>query len=299
MEILQNIVPIFLAFFLGYFLKNFGFLKKERADIFFKLVFSFFLPVLIILSVSEVDISPEMITLPFIPPIISLFVFFVSFFSGKFLKMENQFFGPFLVGTIAINIGFTLPFIINSYGNEGLARIIIFDMGNAFMVFTLAYYLACRYGENGDKKINILKKLFSSPPLWALGVGLVINFSGTEIPRNVAIALGALGNFTVPLILIAVGTYFTPKIVQPTYVLLAVFIRMFLGLLMGFVVVSFLGLEGIDKYVVLMGSSAPIGFSAIIFSSLEKMNKEFAASMVSVGMLVGIFLSSFLTFFLS
>jgi len=215
------------------------------------------------------------------------------------MRMENQYFGPFLVGTIAMNIGFTLPFIINSYGNEGLTRIIIFDIGNAFMALTLAYYLACKYGENGNKKINIFRKFLSSPPLLALMIGLLINFLEIEMQKNMVIAFDALSRFTVPLILVAVGTYFTPKIIKPFYVGLAVFLRMFLGLLLGFIVVWFLGLDGIDKYIVLMGSCAPIGFSSIIFSSLEKMNKEFAASMVSIGMLVGIFLSSFLTIFLT
>ena len=52
-----------------------------------------------------------------------------------------------------------------------------------------------------------------------------------------------------------------------------------------------------DTLIVLIGASAPIGFNSIIFASMEKLDKEYAASMVSFGILAGMVVIPLIIYF--
>ena len=58
-------------------------------------------------------------------------------------------------------------------------------------------------------------------------------------------------------------------------------------------------LEGLEKIITLVGTSAPVGFNTLTFASLENLDKEFAATLVSVAIGIGIFSVPILLFFLS
>ena len=92
--------------------------------------------------------------------------FFLSFFISKRFILEPKSLGVFLVGSMIMEVSFTLPFILTAYGQEGLARIVLFDIGNTIMAFSFVYFIACRYGENKNSRI-LVKKIISSPPLLA------------------------------------------------------------------------------------------------------------------------------------
>jgi predicted permease len=69
---------------------------------------------------------------------------------------------------------------------------------------------------------------------------------------------------------------------------LALFIRMGLGLAFGAGFAALVGLEGQAFVVVTLCSGAPIGFMALTFSSMAKLDTELTASAVSLSILVGL-----------
>jgi predicted permease len=90
--------------------------------------------------------------------------------------------------------------------------------------------------------------------------------------------------------MLSLGIHFSPKALIPAPVLLTIFIRMGIGLLLGFLFVAIFRLKGISREVVLIISSAPSGISTLVFSSMEDLNKEMAADVVSYSVLAGMFL---------
>ncbi len=292
-----KILPVILIFVLGYILKMFGVLKQDHGDVFMKVVFYLSLPALIILSLTRVELSVEYAWLPLISFTIIMIQFMVSFFVGKFMKLDRRTHGVLLVGTMIMNIGFVLPFIIAAYGDEGLALLAMFDVSNAILAFTLVYYLACRYGEHGNSSKLLIKKFLFSPPIWALAAGIILNLTNTEIPAVPANLFQILGDLTIPLIMIALGIFFNLKLIKPVPVFAGIAIRMLLGFGIGLVFCYVLGLEGLIRTIVLIGASAPIGFNSIIFASMEKLDKEYAASMVSFGIMAGMVLIPLLIYF--
>lgn len=74
---------------------------------------------------------------------------------------------------------------------------------------------------------------------------------------------------------------------------------MFLGLALGFIFVTIFNLEGINKIIILIASASPVGYNTLTFASLEKLDKEFASSVISYSILTGIILTPLLLFLFS
>ena len=70
------------------------------------------------------------------------------------------------------------------------------------------------------------------------------------------------------------------------------------GLAIGILFVKLFGLTGADRIATLILAASPVGFNTITFSSLEKLDDKFAASIVSAGLIVGMVVISALTLFL-
>ena len=189
-----------------------------------------------------------------------------------------------------MNTGFIIPFLFEAKGAESTALASLFDFGNTALVFTFAYYLACKYGGNTYNSIAMLKKFICSPPLLALIAGLFLNLCHFSIPKVVDQYFNIIGNMTGPLMMLSLGIYFTPKIFKIRTVFFAVFIRMGVGLMLGLMFAYLFKLEGLSKTVVLVLSSAPSGISTLVFSSLEELDNELAASIVSYSVLTGMLL---------
>jgi predicted permease len=260
-------------------------------------VFYLSLPALVILSLTRVELIGEFVWLPVISFSVIMIQFGISFFTGKFMKLDRRTHGVLLAGTMIMNIGFALPFIIAAYGDEGLALLSMFDVSNAILAFTLVYYLAARYGEQGNSSGLMLKKFLFNPPIWALTAGIILNLTNTEIPSMPAHLFQILGDLTIPLIMIALGIFFNLKLIKPRPVFAGIFIRIVIGFLIGWTFCYFLGFEGLIKTIVLIGASAPVGFNSIIFASMEKLDKEYAASMVSFGIIAGMIVIPFIIYF--
>ena len=297
-EILLKILPIILIFVLGYFLKLLKIFTKDHADIFLKLVFYIAIPALILVSFSNIQLSAKYALLPVSSAIIILSTYLISSLAGKLFKLPRQSFGTFLVGTMILNIGFLLPYIIAIYGDEGLARILIFDFSNGFLAYTFVYFIACKYGKNRYSKKLLLKKFVFATPFWGLIFGIIINLSEVKIPILAFNFLEQLGNLAIPLLMISIGIYFTPKAVKIFPMITAIFIRSGIGLIIGYLLVLLFEFEGLTQTIVLIASAAPIGFNTLTYASLEKLDKEFAASMVSFSILLGLIFVPVLIFIL-
>lgn len=296
-DILNSIVPIILLFVTGFLSKKFKLVNKKDGGTFLRVVFYLTLPALLFLSISNVQLTMEFALLPLVAVLLVIITFFGSFFTGKLLKLPQPTLGVFLVGSMIMNIGFVYPFIILALGDEGFARAVLFDLGNNVMIYTFVYFTACKFGGNKKSKA-ILQRLFLSPPLWALAAALMFNLLSLQLPLALNNFLEAIGSLTVPLITIALGIYFNPKIVKFVPLSLGVFMRSGFGLLMGLVLVRLFGLGGLSKTVVLLGAAAPVGFMTITFAALEKLDADFASSLVSLSMLIGFLLTPILLFLL-
>jgi len=276
-----------------------GIFKKEDADLFLKIVFYTAAPSLIIVSVSSLALEFAFLYLPVIAMLIILCTSVLARAVGKKLDLERPTLGTFLVGSMIMNTHFILPFVIAVYGKEGMARYSLFDFGNALVIFSFVYYIACKYGTNGYNPRDIEKKLFYSPLLWALAIGITVNVAHIPMPSVADNLFQLLGNMVTPLVMLALGIYFNLNVKHAVPAIYVILIRMFFGFVLGLVFSQVFGLEGLTRTIVLLSSAAPVGYNTLTFSSFEHLDKEFAAGIISLSILLGFVSTSIIMIFFS
>lgn len=289
-----KILPLFLAFFVGIGAKALRLLSKEDAPVLLRFVLSVSLPAIVILSISRLQLSFDLFLIPLSAVIIVFITYFIASFMGKQLKLPKATYGSFLVGAMVMNSAFALPFFSIYQDGAGLALASFFDIGNSFLIFTFIYLQAIKYGDKAHTDKIEWKKFAKLPPLWALAVALVIKGLRLELAPVTMDFLTLLSNPTAPLVMIALGLYFEPQVKQLVPALVAVLIRNGIGLAIGFALAAIFGLEGLNRTVVITCSALPIGFNTLMFAEMENMDREFAATEVSISLIVALFLIPYL-----
>lgn len=286
---IEKVIPLILSFFVGLAAKQLKLLSKEDAPVLLKFVLTVSLPALTIIAINNVEVSAAMLMIPLFAMLVVVSMYFISQLVNVALKMPRATFGSFLVGTMIMNTAYALPFFSAAFGDEGLARASLFDIGNTFMIFTFTYYNAIKYGDNSHTDKVQWKKFLRLPPLWAMLIALGIKLSGTGLSEISLNFLSLIGLPTTPLVMIALGLYFEPRLKNIGKTFMAIFIRMGLGLAIGYLLALSFGLSGLTRTTVIVCSALPIGFNTLIFANLENMDREFAATMVSFSIIIALF----------
>jgi predicted permease len=297
-EVILRTLPIVIMFALGYVLKRMGVFKQESGELMLKIVFFVAAPALVLVSVSGVKLSAEFAVLPIIAPIVYIITFIVASLVGARLGLKRKSLGSFIVGSMLLNTSFALAFFLAAYGKEGLARATLFDFSNALVLFSFGFFVACMYGREKFEWKYALKRVVTAPPLIAMVLGLVLNWQKVAITGPALSTLDALGNMMPPLVMLALGIIFTPNLKRLGLVSLGIGLRMGLGLSLGFFFSWLFGLSGLSRLVVLVCCSTPVGFNTLTFASIENLDKELAANMVSYSILIALILAPLIVMFL-
>ncbi len=299
----SSVLAIILLFLLGYSLKKLNFFTKEHADLFLKMVFYLTLPSIILLTIPTIPLDVKFIYLPISAVIIYFLTFSIAYIVGRLYQLEEKVFGVFLIASMIMNLGFNLPFVLAFYGQEGVVLATLFDLGNGFLTLTFAYYWATRMGSahnNNTAQINmkVLKKFLYSPPLWALGIGFILNLADFSVPTILTDFINHLTVMTTPLIMLSLGIYFSPNIKRPKLLVSVLMIRMVGGFIFGVLLVLIFSVKGSIMAIIIISAAAPVGFNTLTFTALEELDKDFAASVVSTAIALGLFYVPLLTFLL-
>jgi len=294
-----DISPIFLLGLIGYVLKQTNFFNTSHADLFLKMVFYIAMPGLIFSSFDQLVFEINLLVLPIIAVIIVLINFTISYYLGKKVKLNRKTLGTFVLGASILNTGFCLPFVFAILGEEGVGRLIIFDLGNVILVITLLYYFACKMGSNDYSSKTVFKKFLTSTPLMALIISILLNITDNHLPGFLLELSEITGKMVIPLIMFALGIYFNPKIKYIIISTYSILIRMLIGFLVGLTLIQLFDLQGIAKIITIVGASTPVGFNTLTFSSLENLDKEFAAGILSYSILIGMFSVPLIIYFFS
>ncbi|MBZ4219228.1 MAG: AEC family transporter [Chlorobium sp.] len=282
------LAPAFATFFLGMLLRKASVLDDQAADILFKIVYHMALPALLLSVLPYVAISTTMLQLPLISAFLILLTLGAAMLTGKTLNMPEKSYAVLVSGSIIMNLGFVMPFVQSFYGDDGLARLFVFDISNGLSAYTIAYSVACRHG--GSIKKGLGPKLMTSPPLLALITALLLNVFGFRPVPIATAVLHSIGGLTIPLILLGLGASFKIAKINPVHLAAAMALRMGLGLALGVWLASLFHLEGLDRAIVILSASAPAGFNTMTFASVEKLDREFAATLVASCMIASLFL---------
>lgn len=288
-SILYQLSPIFFFFAVGLLLRHKGLADRSHGEFILRLVFFVTLPLLIVTTLPQAELSLDKAMLPLANIVVNVLCMSVTLLLARGLQLPRTVTGSMLMNTMIANNAFMFPFVLAIYGESGFADAILFDFGNAIMVATVTYIIAFRYGS-GEQHDNwvMLRRVVTSPLFAALAVGVILSITDTRVPALLDNMAQPLAQMTSPLILVALGIFFSLQLHHLKLVGLALTIRMLLGFTFGFAFATLVGLEGQTLVVVSLCSGAPIGFMALTFSSMAKLDVELTTSAVSLSILIGL-----------
>jgi predicted permease len=283
-----QITLLILLFAAGFFARRKGWLGPAQAGWMLRVVLNFGLPSLFLAGLSQLPLRREFIALPLSSLLVMGVTLAVALVITRRMHLPRVDQGVLVLSVISLNNSLLFPFALAGWGQEGFSQLALFDFGHALMQGSLVYVLAASYGGHGAGVGAILRRVLSFPPLWALVIALAVNFSGLAVPALLLTTLGMAGRVILLMVVVALGVLFDARMLRSTSVHVALLLRIGLGLLLGLLCVHLFGLTGMTRSVVLLGSAAPIGFSAVVLASRENLNRDLAASAASVSVLVGL-----------
>ena len=287
-DMLSQFAPIACFFLVGVLFRRFGVADQSHGDFVLRLVFFVTLPLLILTTLPNAELSADKALLPIANIVVNVLCLGSMLLLTKPMTLSRETTGSMAMNTMIVNNAFMFPFILSIYGESGFADAVLYDFGNAIMVGTVTFATAFRYSDEPYQRFVMLRRIAGAPLFWALGIGMALSVNGTALPPLVLNIVDPLAQMTSPLILVALGIFFSGSVTQIRLVALALFIRMGLGLVFGLGFAALVGLEGQTFIIVALCSGAPIGFMALTFASMAKLDTELTASAVSVSIVVGL-----------
>ncbi len=298
-NLLFQLLPIFLYFGLGVLLKRCALADKSHGDFLLRFVFFVTLPLLILASMPSVTLTLDTALLPFINIAVNAISLAVMYLLVRGQPVDKLQRGTALVNAGIQNNSFMFPFIIAVFGQAGFASAVLLDLGNALWMASVMYLVAYYYGGEKHDPFTMLRRIAKSPLIWSLIVSLTLAATHVAVPAAVITIINPLAQMTSPLILVALGLFFSLTFTNLRLALQIVAVRMAIGLITGTLLAFVLVSDPITRAVIIACSAGPIGFSALTYSSLAKLDTSLSASAVSISILTGLIGTPLLLFLLT
>jgi malate permease and related proteins len=176
---------------------------------------------------------------------------------------------------------FGLSVVLFAFGEEALARAVIYFVTSALLVYSVGSLLASS-GRNGIG--GALRGLLRVPALWAVvAAGLVI-WTGVTLPAAVFRPAELLGSAAIPVMLLVLGMQFEkgawPE--RPGLVAAASVLALVGSPLIGYGLAALLGLQGIARQAVLVEAAMPSAVITTILALEFDVSPRFVTSVVVV-----------------
>jgi malate permease and related proteins len=291
-----------VLFLLGASLRFYAVLTKTHAERLGRFVFSVSLPATILVSLDRVAFAPTAWKLPLAACFVTLPLVLLSWPLARLLHLSRPTQGGFLLSIGCINsVYFAYPVTLATFGEEGLAHAILFDLGQTTVTLTVLYTLASWHGAVSPSAGSSLTRLLSAPPLWALSFILALKFAGFNLPSWLHDGLTPVHLTTTPLASLVLGLSISLDAVRRTWLLtsLGVTVRMLGGLLLGWMAAWLLDLMGTERAIVILIAGMPSAVTAVIFATETGLDEDLVASIVALSICLGVALIPWLPQFTS
>lgn len=285
---LAQALPVLLLIVVGVLARLGGLVDRSSRLTLTRLVYYVTIPAAIFTSVSRSHLSLGLLALPAIGFVLPCALAGVMYLATRGIADQPRRRGVLLVAMVVLAV-FAYPFFEVYYGLEGLAHMAMYDVGNALFAGSVALWLAARFGRDGDgARLVSWRKMLTSPLLVATAAGLAVSLSGVPLEGPLWEAIELLRTANTPLAMIAVGAFLEPQAAHLGPIGRYVGVRMALGGVLGLGLGLLLGLDGLGVVTACVGSAMPAGTTALVYAGAEGLDTEFAASLISGTLVVGV-----------
>jgi malate permease and related proteins len=278
----ETILAIILMIFIGYISKRIGLLKPEDSITLNKIVVNIAIPALIFLAMYGADLSniknlvPITLICILTGSLCGLIVYIFARAKGYSKKTKWT-----LVGTSTLfNSGFLgYPVVLGIFGSVGLVRAVFFDMGSTILFLCLGILFIVLFG---GKFMSILKRTILFPPLWGIILGITANLFHLNPGLITLDVLKYISGAAIPVIMISLGLSLEVGGLK-NYFSAASFvssIRLIISPIIAIVMVTFLGLSGLESTVTVVEAGMPSAMLSLVLAASYDLDIRAAAACI-------------------
>lgn len=288
---LNIILPTFIVIFIGYLL---GKTTKIDMSAVVEVVFYVGLPSLAFVSMLDKKIVLlDAAKIWAAALIIMLGCGTVAWSVFKIIRQKHS--GLYIPIMMMNTVNIPFPIIYLVYGSEGLFAATLFYIPNVLLLFSLGIYIMSKKHWQGS-----IKEVFRVPAIYAAIAGLTVNLFNVTMPELIVKPLDFISLMVIPLVLLVLGYNLSKvRITSLPTTLLASFIRLGVGLLLGLFTVNLFGLTGVLRSVVILDSAMPAAVNASLLATKYKNEADLVSSVVFITTIASLVIIPFLLHVLS
>jgi predicted permease len=247
------------------------------------------MPALALLSLASIRLTPSLAVFPGAAAVMVGVGYAVGRARGRGLPPAER--SVVLMGLMVVNCAFALPFVEALHGAAGVTRLMAFDVVNNFLVLTVVHALAAGASPLREARRSPFVQVLRTPPLHALLVGIGLNLTGTPLPSSAEQVLQPFAAASPVLIALGTGVLYAPSSATLRRAGALAAVRIAVGLSVALLVVVLLGLDGVDRDVLLLLGAAPLGFVIVTFSAHNRLDTDLAADALALSLGASVVLS--------
>ncbi|WP_017298928.1 AEC family transporter [Nodosilinea nodulosa] len=181
---------------------------------------------------------------------------------GRRLKFSVDEQKSLIATTLFSNVGnMGLPFVLFALGDAGLERAVVYLVGSSVMIATV--FPIVLKGAGVRAGINFTLRL---PVFWAAIAGIGLQAAQGTFPVPIERGVTILGQGAIPLALLTLGIQLSrTQLVFGRYELLGAGIRLLISPILAYSVGTGLGLQGLDRQVVVLQAAMPVAVNSLIW----------------------------------
>ncbi|MFC1910719.1 AEC family transporter [Chloroflexota bacterium] len=285
-DILNVVTPTFFAILIGYLIGRF--FKISMAPV-VNITLYVGIPALLFVSLlNQKIILLDAVKIWASAIIVMYGCILVAWIVFKIIRQKHS--GLYVSIGLMNTVNIPFPVISLAYGAPGMIAATLFYIPNSLSTYTYGIYMMA-----GKRWKDNVKEIFIQPLIYASSAGLLCNFLNAPVPGMLYNSLEFVSRIAIPLVLIVLG-YNLSKIrlnSVPTTIL-ASFLRIAVGLGLGFLMVNVFDITGIARNVVILDSAMPAAALSSIFAAKYNNEPELVSSVVFLTTLASLAVIPFL-----
>lgn len=280
------VLPVFLIIGTGFAVGRMMSLDPQTLS---RVSLYIFAPALIFSKLSETTITrTDFVQIVAFTISATLIVLLLSWIIAKLLHLNRSRESAFVLSCSFVNSGnYGLPLVLFAFGQEGLERALLYFVTGAFLVNTLAVFIASRGKATASSS---LLNIFKIPMIYAIAAAFAVNATNLTLPETILRPVDMAADACIPLMLLLLGVQLAGTSLggQGRLISLAVLVRLVGGAVVAVVLAALMGLTGITRQVCVVEHSTPTAVMTSMLSMEFGTGPEFVTGVIFASTLASI-----------
>ena len=276
----ENLLPIFLTAGAGYLVqKNLDIDPKSIS----RVIFYLFSPALIFTLLTENQVDSEN-SLKIIGYALSATILYglIGWVASRILKFDRKLTVAVMITVMFTNAGnFGLSLNGFAFGEEALSFASLYFIMSAIMIYTFGIALA---SMGKMSFVESLKRLFTYPTIYAVGLALLFNNMDWVLPVPVSRSVGLLSDAAIPAMLVLLGMQLSSVDLKADVLALgtANLIRLAVAPLLAIALALLFKLDGAAYQASVIEASMPTAVMTTVLATEFNVRPRFVTSVVTL-----------------